>query len=301
MLSRAAAHALWLCIAVAVAAPAAAQSTQDLRSLIERVERLQRELNTLQGHVYRGGAPEVAGTALPPGAPGPSAGYAAQFELRLTQLETELRNLTGRIEEVSFGVDEIKSRLDKLVADVDFRLSALEGGRPAGAPSAKPLQGPAATPVPAPSPPAVAVAPAPSRQSGAASPLPPGTRKEQYDYAFLLLRRAQYDKAEDALRAFVEAYPEDELAGNAQYWLGETYYVRGEYEEASVHFLRGYRKYADSPKGPDNLLKLGMSLASLGKTDEACAAWSRLAEEFPSSPKNVRQRAARERQRLGCR
>jgi len=130
--------------------------------------------------------------------------------------------------------------------------------------------------------------------------LPDGTPKEQYDYAFDILRQADYARAEKALRMFLDANASDDLAGNAQYWLGETYYVRGDFEQAAVEFLSGYQTYPASSKGPDNLLKLGLSMARLGQTDGACTALTRLATEYPSANDTIRRRAQTERARLKC-
>ena len=130
--------------------------------------------------------------------------------------------------------------------------------------------------------------------------LPAGTPKEQYDYAFDILRKADYGRAETALRMFLEANPNDMLAGNAQYWLGETYYVRGDFEQAAVEFLSGYQAYPSGNKAPDNLLKLGLSMARLGQTDGACTALSRLATEYPEANDTIRRRAQTERGRLTC-
>lgn len=130
--------------------------------------------------------------------------------------------------------------------------------------------------------------------------LPDGTPKEQYDYAFDILRQADYARAEKALRMFLDANAADGLAGNAQYWLGETYYVRGDFEQAAVEFLSGYQTYPASSKGPDNLLKLGLSMARLGQTDGACTALTRLATEYPSANDTIRRRAQTERARLKC-
>lgn len=126
------------------------------------------------------------------------------------------------------------------------------------------------------------------------------TPEEQYENAFSLLRQAQYADAEAALRTFLDRHPDDLLAGNAQYWLGETYYVRGNYQQAAVTFAEGYKKYPDSGKAPDNLLKLAMSLGELGKGQEACVALGQLRKQFPNAPSNIQDRAARERQRHGC-
>ncbi|MBP02212.1 MAG: tol-pal system protein YbgF [Rhodospirillaceae bacterium] len=130
--------------------------------------------------------------------------------------------------------------------------------------------------------------------------LPSGTPKEQYDFAFNILRKADYSNAEKVLRLFLESNPDHELAGNAQYWIGETFYVRGDFESAAVEFLTGYETYPNSAKGPDNLLKLALSMASLEKKDEACASLTRLASIYPSANDIVRRRAQTERSRLKC-
>ncbi len=155
-------------------------------------------------------------------------------------------------------------------------------------------------------PPSIQAAPTPgpvatARIGTAPDPaLPVGSPREQYDYAFNILRQADYARAEKALRLFLEANGTDDLAGNAQYWLGETYYVRGDFEQAAVEFLSGYQTYPSSTKGPDNLLKLGLSMARLGQTDGACTALTRLATEYPSANDTIRRRAQTERARLKC-
>jgi tol-pal system protein YbgF len=130
--------------------------------------------------------------------------------------------------------------------------------------------------------------------------LPQGTPKEQYSYAFGLLRQANYDKAEEALQAFLKVNGDDPLAGNARYWLGETYYVRGQYVQAAEVFLKGYRSDPKSPKAPDTLLKLGMSLTNLDKKREACAAFDKLEADFPDASASIKNTVAKERQRGGC-
>ena len=155
-------------------------------------------------------------------------------------------------------------------------------------------------PAPTPGPVATALIGSAPSTSTEFTELPAGTPKEQYDYAFDILRQADYARAEKALRLFLEANSSDELAGNAQYWLGETYYVRGDFEQAAVEFLSGYQTYPNSSKGPDNLLKLGLSMARLGQTDGACTALTRLATEYPSANDTIRRRAQTERARLKC-
>ena len=130
--------------------------------------------------------------------------------------------------------------------------------------------------------------------------LPEGTPKVQYDFAFEFLKRQDYPKAEATLRDFLKRHPKDPLAGNAQYWLGETYYVRGDFQQAAVEFMVGYQNYPKTNKGPDNLLKLGMSMAKLNQTQGACTALSRIAKDYPDAPDTVLGSAKTERARLKC-
>lgn len=342
----------------AAAWPAPAQSDREIQSLIQKVQRLQRELNVLQRAVYNdeqppepegdAGASETAGQGG-----GLSSVAAARIQRHFDQLEAEMGRLTGRIEEARFRIRKVTDRLDKLVTDVDYRLRELEqqvagrtsdggDGQAAAAAGAAGESGAAAQGGES----QTAQAAAGDADSGggdgeggggsrtlgqvsqdavdairsqqaeagngqgtgtqtAAAPsegydLPDAPPGEQYEHAFGLLRQADYAKAEQALRAFVEAHPEHELAGNAKYWLGETYYVRGNFSQAAVTFAEGFQTYPDSNKAPDNLLKLGMSLAAIDRTQDACGIFAELLSRYPEAARNILQRAQREQRRLGC-
>ena len=136
----------------------AAQNT-GMQELLNRVERLQREISTLQQQVYKGGPPPArtsqAGPAQPgaaqrvlPGLPALDPRSAGRNSIRTTQLENELRRLTGRMEEVDFRIQKIQSRLEKLVSDMDQRLTALEGGLAAATKNPPSSVGLALTPPP---------------------------------------------------------------------------------------------------------------------------------------------------------
>jgi tol-pal system protein YbgF len=130
--------------------------------------------------------------------------------------------------------------------------------------------------------------------------LPGATPDEQYQYAFGLLRQNQYDDAEKALRAFVGQNPDHQLAGNANYWLGETYYVRGDYQNAAVTFAQGIKSYPQSGKAPDTMLKLGMTLAAMGQGGDACTAFAEVGKRYPNASDSLKSRVAKERQRNSC-
>lgn len=321
-------RALLVAIAVLAAAgslvsPVYAQSSTD-QALIDQVKRLQRELSTLQLYVYRGEKPPDSAISEIYGSGGVDKTQAARIDLRLSQLESEMRGLTGQIEEQSFRIDRMGKRLDKLVADVDARLRNLEqrtGGRPVasstelgGSQGGEPgtlgtvsedavsavRSGDQVQPGSAVSSTGV-VASGTTGQSGQnAYALAGTTAEDQYSHAFSLLSQANYDQAEQALQAFLNEHPNHRLAGNAKYWLGETHYVRGHYQDAAVAFAEGYQTYPNSTKAPDNLLKLGKSLSALGETNDACGTYGELLRRFPNAAPTILKQADQERRRLAC-
>ena len=324
---------------LALGSPGAMAQSTELQNLIQRVDRLQREISTLQRQVYAGGEiPQPApGATIAPGEDVKPA-VAARLHTRVNELENQLRNLTGQIEQANFEVSQVAARLDKLVGDVDFRLRELEarlggglpsdggqggavlgaapGGQPGGFASADPATPQVLGEVPRAQVEALRASQgqgqgqptslAPQTEQVAAAPaasgggLPGGSVKADYDYAFGLLRQANYVEAESALKDFLEQHADDPLAGNAKYWLGETYYVRGDFRQAAVTFAEGFQRYPESTKAADNLLKLGMSLAQLDKKDDSCGAFSELLKRYPDASGSVLQRASLERERLSC-
>jgi tol-pal system protein YbgF len=269
---------------------------------------------------------------------------------------------------MNFRMQQMSDRLDKLIADMDFRLRQIEGGGTPqaageqGGGSSQPQSAGNAPEQPAPaennSGPAMGAqsaasgapsggmgqpqtlgtmsqsqynaqmqqlnqnadaaaaaaaagkagntgAPAENNQQAAATDQqanapPSGNADEQYQYAFDLMRQTKYAEAEKALGAFVDQYPDHPLAGNASYWLGETYYVRKDYKNAAQTFAATFKNYPESGKAPDSLLKLGMSLAALGQTADSCKVFHELKTRYPKAADAVKQRAAKEQAKNGC-
>ncbi len=254
-----------------------------------------------------------------------------QTEQRLSDLSDQMRQLTGRIEELNNQVTQLKVQLERQASDTDLRFQQLQGGGtglntappPAGQsgsatadlpPQPKPPQGAGADPSQPPSRSGnlgTLVTPGrqqqqqqddtpPQQTAAAGGALPAGNAQDQYNYAMGLLTQANYPAAEQAMRAFVQRYPKDPLAGNAQYWLGETFYVRKDYANAATAFAQGYEKYPKGPKAADDLLKLGMSLTALNQKADACKSYARLQHDFPSPPQSIKDRLNAERQHAGC-
>ena len=213
-------------------------------------------------------------------------GDAVYVEDRLTQIQKSLMALTGQLEQLQYRNQQLQQQMEKMQADYEYRLDALEKGGRAGS-------GAAAAPT--------STAPTPTPQAGGGATAGGGPQGEAlYHAAFKLLQDGDYAGAERGFRTFVQQNPQHVLAGNAQYWLGETYYARRDYQNAMVAFAEGYKSYKASPKGPDNLLKLGVTLAVLNKKQEACAVFARFAQDYPRATDLQKRRVDQERQKNGC-
>lgn len=299
-LRRSGAILLFVLLPALTAGSAAAQDTE-MRALMDRLSQIEKQMRTLERAVYRGetprpadGTPASAGTSMQSG----DAGRLANAEVRMSRLEEQLRQLTGRVEEVRHAIDQVGGRLDKLVSDVDFRLSELERQMRQST-SRKPQQESTGD---APATAGQQAAAAPSGGSTAASGgvLPEGSAMERYGYARSLLRKLDFAGAEAAFKEFLEEHPDDHLAGNAYYWLGETYYSSNRLEDAARAFLLGYQQFSKGNKAPDTLLKLGITLRKMGQKDEACATFLELDKKFPDASQPVRTRLNREMSEAGC-
>ncbi len=287
----------------------ASADDSDLRAINNRLDRLENTVNDLQSG--GGGGSSDSGDS---GGGGGGNANSANTQARLDEIEDQLRSMTGRIEELGHRVDQTSQDLQNFKSDVDLRFQDLHqggAGTPGGAPGAgAPVRepgdqsqgagGPTELAPPPSNAPRPASAPVQQAQAAPTVTLPNGTPQVQYDFAIDLLKRGQFPQARDALKQFLADHPKDALAGNAQYWLGETYYVQGQYKDAADSFLKGYTTYSKSAKAPDSLLKLGMTLSQLGQKDAACATFGQLREQFPQAAPAVVARNKLERQKAGC-
>ena len=221
--------------------------------LYDKVERLEKDMMSLQRKIYRGEIKSSTNTS--------TGSLDALYEQIAAQTEV-IQGLTAKIETLEFNQKQLEEKLNKTNADVDmrFKLSAPE-----------------------------------NKVSS-----PSQTDKEAYDSAYNAMKKGDYKKAESEFTSFMQNYPKSNLVGNANYWLGETYYVRGLYEQAVGIFADGFTKYKNNSKAPDNLLKLGLTMNKLGKKKDACTAFTALATEFPKAPATLKNRAKEEAKKLSC-
>ena len=283
-----------LATALLIAAPAFAQSNAEL---MDRLSRLERDVNFVQKQVYTGAA---AGdpNAMPAG----TGAGSAQLEVRISALEEQLRAMRGQVETAQYASGEAQRAVQKMKEDLEYRIGALEQAQSAAAVAAESAPAAAAaaeTPTAEPAPDAPA-----SYQPTSAAPAATGAdfpdSNAAYNAAFKELNNKNYSDAATKFDAFVRKYPKDPLTSNAYYWLGESYYARGDYTRAAEGFRKGFESNPQGQKAPDNLLKLAMSLDNIKRTKDACTILSQVVSKYGESAPRTKQRAEAERSRMQC-
>ncbi|PKQ05426.1 MAG: hypothetical protein CVT72_09535, partial [Alphaproteobacteria bacterium HGW-Alphaproteobacteria-11] len=193
----------------------------DMRAIDNRLDRIEREITDLQRQSYSGGGSTGVPTSLSGGGVG-----AADAQSRIFELEEQVRRLNGNLEEMGHRIEQVSQEMQRFKADTDLRFQDAQGGGGASAALGE-ASGGAMAPVDD-----DGEGPGPATAEGTlgtapvASVLPQGTPQVQYDFAIDLMKRGQYDQARAAFVEFLQLHPKDTLAGNAQYWLGETYYAQ---------------------------------------------------------------------------
>lgn len=213
----------------------------------------------------------------------------AQMQVRVAEMEEQLRKLQGKIEQVEFENRRLREQVDLYQQDANIRFQELEGNS-GNAVSTDTTFTPKLS--------SEGMAPLPEKQESAGSQFK--DPREHYNHAFSLLNKTQYQEAGESFASFIAAYPNDPLIGNAYYWAGETYYVRQNYPQALEFFRKGYEVKPEGPKAGDNLLKLGMTLGHMNRKSEACVVLKQVAGKFGGTSSSLLRKSESERKRLAC-
>ena len=278
-----------LFVICAGSSPVQAQTANETTQLLSRINELENQVQTLSRAVYRGDKNAQAAVATQ--ASGADAAAAANNEERMSAIEDAQRKLTGQLEKITFDLQQIKDRADHMQADTDQRFQQLE-------------HGPAASTTVAPPPVSASAAPAPGTlgtlSSGSASEGSSGPAETLYEEAFADVRDSKYEEGEAKFKQFLSQYPGHPLSANAEYWLGETYYVRGDYKQAAKTFAQGYQSYPKSGKAEDSLFKLALSLGKMDKRDDACLSLRQMQKDFAGDTGPLHLKAQAEIKQLNC-
>jgi len=287
-------------------------------ALLNELINLREDIKTLEKAVYSQGVNTKTTSSVE--LSGNADDILTKHLLKLSELEEQFKNLTNSFEEINFKLDKLSNRITKVQTDNQMRFQDLEQSgvsnlissdakkekKLPGSDEPKDLGGISDSDV-------ASIEQVQKTQSiesvGAVVTekaertekiLPDDTPKKQYEFAVSFLKVGDYETAEYALRQFIDINPNHELAGNAQYWYGETFRVRQLYQDAATAYLDGYQKYPKSSKAPVNLLKLGVMLAQIGEKEQGCNMILGVKIQYPKANQSVIQKAEYEKKKFNC-
>jgi len=292
------------------------QAAEDTGLILKQLEILQKDIKTLEKAVY---SQPGTGMSSSGEASNSTGDVLTQHLLKLSDLEEQFKILTNNFEEVNFKLDKLSSRITKVQTDNQIRFQDLEKSKSGtvssgikklpGSGEAQDLGTVLGIPEPDAASPKVVQRTESIESVGTVVTetaqrtekiLPETSPEEQYKFAISFLKVGDYETAEFALREFVDVNPKHGLAGNAQYWYGETFRVRQLYQDAATAYLDGYQKYPKSSKAPVNLLKLGVMLVQIGEKTQGCTMILGVKDQYPKANQSVIQKAEYEKKKFNC-
>ena len=299
----------------------------DSHELNEILEKIQKDIKTLEKAVYSGSRELDAGvTNVSSFENSNSEDVLTRHLLKLSEIENQFQSLTNKFEEINFKLDKLSNRLSKVQADNQIRFQDLEKGLPLDGDRqkvSKKLDTDSNQSLPGSSQPqdlgSVSYKDTSTNEMSQRTQsidttasivtetfqaeekiLPNESPDNQYKFATSFLKVGDYSTAERAFREFVVTNPEHDLAGNAQYWYAETFRIRQLYTDAASAYLEGYQKYPKGEKAPINLLKLGISMVQIGEKDQGCKMIDGVEKQYPKANQSVIQKAKYESQKFEC-
>lgn len=252
------------------------QDLQTQRDLLEMKRRLgdaERALKELQDDTSGGVRAHVETLAR----------NQADFQAELDGVRVDLQSMQGRTGDQERINDDLRQDLvllrDELtlqLADYELRLAQLE---PEGVAGKASVIDPVVPVVAAPS------GKTPVAKSKTTSMTPAGeSAPELYERALNKIRKEQdFAVGRELMATFLKRYPGDDLAVNAAYWVGETYYAEKDYEKAILQFEEVIQKYGEQPKVASAMLKQALAFESSGDKATSRLLLQRVMERFPLS------------------
>lgn len=218
-----------------------------------------------------------------------SRGLVSLME-QLAVLQREVQQLRGDIEVQAHRMESLQKRQRDLYLDIDRRLHSVEAGGAQGGAGDVPGNAAVVPPRPigaippmAPFTPPGSSTPAAAVGSATSAALNPAEQRKDYDRALEQLKEGRYTEASSAFKAFLKKYPGSSYADNAQYWLGEVYYVTREFQPALSEFGKVVEGYPESTKIADAKLKIGYIQYELKDWSKAREMLSQVVQAYPGT------------------
>ena len=286
-------HLIGLLLLAGTATPALAQRAEPVE---RRVDRLEQEMRAVQRRVFPDGRsqfvePELRPQTGAPPRPGLSGDALSSLAARVDALETQLRALTGQVEEQEYRTRQIEESIGRLRTDLQARIDELERSR-APAPAA---------PAPAPSRPRE---PAADPADAPAAPAAPAATQDEaevaYNEGYRLWAAGEHVRAQEALGAAAQRFPSSPWTSWMRNLEGRAYLDDDKPATAARIFLANYQDNPRGARAADSLFFLGQALTRLNRRPEACRVYAELAEVYPNMRDFIRQRLPQARADARC-
>ena len=255
---------------------------ESLLTLKQQLDRLQREVNDLSKLIYKRDGNNNNNISS-----SENSKNVAAFDMRIYDLEKDIKALNSNFEDLVFQFDEITRLFEELSIRLDTALinkieninksenSSEEIYNTENTENTENTLGTLKI-----SSEDLSEEKAEESNNNLDSEAQYATPDEQFQLAFDLLRSRKFDQAKKALKEFIANHSDNQLAGSAHYWLGEIHMLKKDYREAALVFAEGYQKYPSSIKAPENLYKLAEALSKIDKKNEACNTLKKFLKEY---------------------
>jgi tol-pal system protein YbgF len=259
-------------------------STKDVRVLDQEMEKLNSRMNALQkeNESLKNEIP-----ALKSDLATENQRLKADLLLQLQNLQAEMRILSTGIEEYKEFLKKPSQEIDRVRGEMEDRLKSLEEKRKAQEEKMKELEDRLKAPE--------------GRTPGSGSKQMESEKwasarevsaelkgistgmGDLYKDAYETLHKGDLEGARRKFEAFLKQYPNTELSDNAQFWIGETYYLKKDYERAVLEYEKAIVKYPEGDKIPSALFKQAIAFFELGDKTNARNLLRRVIEKYPRS------------------
>ncbi len=267
-------------------------SNESELTISQQLERLQREVSDLSKEVFSNSSSQSVGTN------NDFVKNLSAIDLRIYDIENDIKNLNSSFEELYFQLDDILNKLENLElvinnfqsiplnnAEVNTdevsqdssevksnNLSDTETENTLGTLSISKNSNE-------------------TNEEGVSDNQQVNTEEkeevlspeDQFQVAFDNIRDKKWQDAKTSFEKFITNNPTNQLSGSAHYWLGELYILEKNYREAALIFAEGFQKFPESIKAAEMLFKLSQSLYQVDKTTEACKTMEKLIIDFPKN------------------
>ena len=264
-----------------------AYSNENLLTIQQQIERLQREVSDLSQTVFKddGNIDKQQDNNL--------VSNLSAIDMRIYDLEKDVKNLNAFLEDIFFQIEDVVSKINNIENNLEFFEEKFKnttkidkesnklqsnnldqtneentlGSIKISSDETQPDQ----------------EAEINNDQNNTEKQNLDLSPEDQFQVAFDNIRKKNWQEARNLLKDFIANNSNNQLSGSAYYWLGELYILEKEYREAALTFAEGFQNFPTSIKAPDMLFKLSQSLYLVNKIDEACKTVEKFIIDYPKN------------------